>query len=69
MVFKKMLSAFGVGGPSVDTVLTNPNTRPGLTLDGHVNLVGGDSPARIEQTTSAWSPASRSRVATTSTRA
>ncbi|MEU7758353.1 sporulation protein [Micromonospora aurantiaca (nom. illeg.)] len=49
MVFKKMLSAFGVGGPSVDTVLTNPNTRPGLTLDGHVNLVGGDNPARIEQ--------------------
>jgi sporulation-control protein len=49
MVFKKMLSAFGVGGPRVDTVLTNPNTRPGLTLDGHVNLVGGDAPAAIEQ--------------------
>ncbi|MDG4808686.1 sporulation protein [Micromonospora sp. WMMD1120] len=49
MVFKKMLSAFGVGGPSVDTVLTNPNTRPGLTLDGQVNLVGGDAPAAIEQ--------------------
>ncbi|MEO3779662.1 sporulation protein [Micromonospora sp. B11E3] len=49
MVFKKMLSAFGVGGPSVDTVLANPNTRPGLTLDGQVNLVGGDSPAAIEQ--------------------
>ncbi|MFD2768195.1 sporulation protein [Micromonospora eburnea] len=49
MVFKKMLSAFGVGGPSVDTVLTNPNTRPGLSLDGHVNLVGGDAPASIEQ--------------------
>ncbi|MEU5720220.1 sporulation protein [Micromonospora sp. NPDC047738] len=49
MVFKKMLSAFGVGGPSVDTVLTNPNTRPGLALDGHVNLVGGDLPASIEQ--------------------
>ncbi|MFU8849740.1 sporulation protein [Micromonospora sp. SL1-18] len=49
MVFKKMLSAFGVGGPSVDTVLANPNTRPGLTLDGHVNLVGGDAPASIEQ--------------------
>ncbi|SBT37156.1 sporulation protein [Micromonospora auratinigra] len=48
MVFKKMLSAFGVGGPSVDTVLTNPNTRPGLTLDGHVNLVGGEAPASIE---------------------
>ena len=42
MVFKKMLSAFGVGGPSVDTVLASPNTRPGLALDGQVNLVGGD---------------------------
>lgn len=51
MVFKKMLSAFGVGGPSVDTVLANPNTRPGLTLDGQVNLVGGDTPAAIEQIT------------------
>lgn len=49
MVFKKMLSAFGVGGPSVDTVLANPNTRPGLMLDGQVNLTGGDSPADIEQ--------------------
>ncbi|MET7706324.1 sporulation protein [Micromonospora sp. NPDC005413] len=49
MVFKKMLSAFGVGGPSVDTVLTNPNTRPGLTLDGQVNLIGGDAEAAIEQ--------------------
>lgn len=48
MVFKKMLSAFGVGGPSVDTVLTNPNTRPGLALDGQVNLIGGDAPATIE---------------------
>ncbi|MCM0673966.1 sporulation protein [Micromonospora phytophila] len=49
MVFKKMLSAFGVGGPSVDTVLSNPNTRPGLTLEGQVNLLGGDAPASIEQ--------------------
>ncbi|MER7441802.1 sporulation protein [Micromonospora avicenniae] len=49
MVFKKMMSAFGVGGPSVDTVLTNPNTRPGLSLDGQVNLLGGDTPAKIEQ--------------------
>ncbi|MBO4205749.1 sporulation protein [Micromonospora echinofusca] len=49
MVFKKMLSAFGVGGPSVDTVLTNPDTRPGLSLDGQVNLRGGDAAANIEQ--------------------
>ncbi len=32
VVFKKMLGAFGVGGPSVDTVLSNPSTRPGLML-------------------------------------
>mgnify|MGYP001301199086 CR=1 FL=1 len=49
MVLKRMLSAFGVGGPSVDTVLTNPNTRPGLTLDGTVHLRGGDFDADIEQ--------------------
>lgn len=48
MVFKKMLSALGVGGPSVDTVLANPHTRPGQTLDGQVNLIGGDAPANIE---------------------
>ncbi|WP_422770300.1 sporulation protein [Plantactinospora sp. WMMC1484] len=51
MVFKKMLSALGVGGPSVDTVLANPNTRPGLVLDGQVNLRGGDAAADIEQVT------------------
>ncbi|MER7165885.1 sporulation protein [Micromonospora sp. NPDC000207] len=51
MVFKKMLSAFGVGGPSVDTVLANPNTRPGMPLDGQVNLVGGDAATNIEHIT------------------
>lgn len=48
MVFKKMLSRLGVGGPSVDTVLANPNTRPGLALAGQVNIVGGDHPVAIE---------------------
>ena len=48
MVFKKMMRAFGVGGPSVDTVLTNPNTRPGLMLDGQVQVVGGDHDVTIE---------------------
>ncbi|WP_018349649.1 sporulation protein [Longispora albida] len=48
MVFKKMMRAFGVGGPSVDTVLTNPNTRPGLNLEGHVNITGGDHVVDIE---------------------
>ncbi|MEV6527366.1 sporulation protein [Longispora sp. NPDC051575] len=51
MVFKKMLSKLGVGAPTVDTVLTNPNTRPGLSLDGHVNIVGGTVDADIEHVT------------------
>ena len=34
MVFKKMLQAMGVGGPSVETVLVNPNCRPGGYLEG-----------------------------------
>jgi sporulation-control protein len=48
VVFKKMLGAFGVGGPSVDTVLSDPNTRPGAPLSGHVNLTGGSHDADIE---------------------
>jgi sporulation-control protein len=49
VVFKKMMRALGVGGPSVDTVLANPNTRPGLALDGQVRIVGGDHDVTIEQ--------------------
>ncbi|RQX03856.1 sporulation protein [Micromonospora inaquosa] len=51
MVFKKMLGAFGVGGPSVDTVLSNPNTRPGLMLGGQVNLTGGSHDVEIDHIT------------------
>jgi sporulation-control protein len=49
VVFKKMMRAFGVGGPSVDTVLANPNTRPGLALDGQVRILGGDHDVTVEQ--------------------
>jgi sporulation-control protein len=49
VVFKKMMRAFGVGGPSVDTVLANPNTRPGLALDGQVRILGGDHDVTIER--------------------
>ena len=49
MVFKKMMRAFGVGGPSVDTVLADPNTRPGLALEGQVRIAGGDHDVTIEQ--------------------
>jgi sporulation-control protein len=48
MVFKKMLSAFGVGGPSVDTMLETPHVRPGDVLRGQVHLTGGKTPAEVE---------------------
>ncbi|MEV0719780.1 sporulation protein [Asanoa sp. NPDC050611] len=51
MVFKKMLGALGVGGPSVDTVLSNPNTRPGLPLTGQVNLTGGTNDVELAHVT------------------
>ncbi|MEU4161524.1 sporulation protein [Actinoplanes sp. NPDC026670] len=51
MVFKKLLGALGVGGPSVDTVLSNPSTYPGAPLTGNVNLVGGTQDADIEHIT------------------
>ncbi|MEV4463679.1 sporulation protein [Micromonospora echinofusca] len=51
MMFKKMLGAFGIGGPSVDAVLSNPNTRPGLVLGGQVNLTGGNHDVEIDHIT------------------
>ncbi|MEO3803562.1 sporulation protein [Nonomuraea sp. B1E8] len=51
MVFKRMLGAFGVGAPSVDTVLSTARTRPGGTLEGEVRLKGGDFDAEIEHIT------------------
>ncbi|MEV4760218.1 sporulation protein [Micromonospora sp. NPDC049559] len=48
MVFKRIMRAMGVGGPSVDTVLANPNCRPGGQLEGQVHVVGGDHPVDIE---------------------
>jgi sporulation-control protein len=49
VVFKKMMRALGVGGPSVDTVPANPNTRPGLALDGEVRILGGDHDVTVER--------------------
>jgi len=51
VVFKRMLRAFGVGGPTVDTVLSNASTRPGLTLAGQVDITGGDHEVEIDQIT------------------
>jgi len=48
-MFKRMLSAFGVGGPSVDTVLDSPNTAPGQLVSGQVRIQGGSADAEIGQ--------------------
>ncbi|WP_206797137.1 sporulation protein [Amycolatopsis sp. MtRt-6] len=48
MVFKKMLQKIGVGGVSVDTVLSDPRCRPGAPLTGEVRLTGGEADAEIE---------------------
>ncbi|GGO48899.1 sporulation protein [Streptomyces daqingensis] len=49
MVFKKLLGAMGVGGPSVDTVLADEPVLPGGGVTGQVHLEGGSSDAEIEQ--------------------
>ncbi|MGW8379901.1 sporulation protein [Streptomyces sp. ODS28] len=51
MVFKKLLGALGVGGPSVDTVLQDGAATPGGTLTGTVRLQGGKSAVDIERIT------------------
>jgi sporulation-control protein len=48
MVFKKMLRALGVGGPSVDTVLPGGAVRPGGVVTGEVRMQGGDDHADID---------------------
>jgi sporulation-control protein len=48
-VFKRMLSAFGVGGPSVDTVLDSTAVRPGEVLRGRVSIQGGSGDVVIDQ--------------------
>lgn len=47
MVFKRLMQAMGVGGPSVETVLTNPNCRPGGQLEGRIQVAGGDHPVDV----------------------
>jgi sporulation-control protein len=48
-VFKRMLSAFGVGGPSVDTVLDSDTACAGEVLSGRVSIQGGTNDVVIDQ--------------------
>ena len=51
MVFKKLLGSLGIGGPTVDTVLSTPTVAPGGPLQGNVHLKGGGSDTDIESIT------------------
>ncbi|MFI9010841.1 sporulation protein [Actinosynnema sp. NPDC053489] len=48
-MFKRMLSAFGVGGPSVDTVLDTPHAQPGQVITGQVRIQGGSADAHLDR--------------------
>ncbi|MGX2997128.1 sporulation protein [Streptomyces sp. JNUCC 64] len=49
MVFKRLLGSIGLGGPTVDTVLTPGAVLPGGTLTGEVHLEGGQADFGIER--------------------
>ncbi|MCX4714103.1 sporulation protein [Streptomyces griseus] len=49
MVFKKLLGALGVGGPSVDTVLEPGPALPGGLLSGEVRLRGGGTEVSVDR--------------------
>ncbi|MFB0615620.1 sporulation protein [Streptomyces sp. AGS-58] len=49
MVFKRLLGALGVGGPSVDTVLDSEAALPGGALTGRVLVRGGGASVEVER--------------------
>ncbi|WP_017569642.1 sporulation protein [Nocardiopsis halotolerans] len=49
MVLKRLLAAFGVGGPTVDTVVPHPHVQPGALLEGTVELTGGEADTDIAE--------------------
>ncbi|MDQ0932654.1 sporulation protein [Streptomyces turgidiscabies] len=51
MVFKRLLGALGVGGPSVDTVLDGGVVAPGGVLSGQVHLRGGTTAVDVDHIT------------------
>ncbi|NYH77378.1 sporulation-control protein [Actinopolyspora biskrensis] len=48
-MFKKMLQAVGVGGPSVDTVLSSEPVRPGGAAFGEVRIGGASAETNIQR--------------------
>lgn len=48
-MFKRMLQAVGIGGPSVDTVLHNDSCEPGGLLSGEVQVGGASNETEIQR--------------------
>ncbi|MFI0406259.1 sporulation protein [Actinomadura sp. 3N508] len=48
MVFKKLRQAMGIGGPSIETTLHDPNTRPGGAITGEITIIGGQHDSDIK---------------------
>ena len=48
MGFKKLFASLGIGGASVDTVLSEPNVVPGGVVQGEVHIQGGSVAQEIE---------------------
>ncbi|ASU80688.1 sporulation protein [Actinopolyspora erythraea] len=48
-MFKKMLQAVGIGGPSVDAVLSNDTAQPGGAVFGEVRVGGASAETEIQQ--------------------
>ncbi|WP_067504988.1 sporulation protein [Actinoplanes sp. TFC3] len=48
MEFEKVLRGFGLGGPTVHTVLTTADTYPGTPIMGAVRVRGGDYDVAVE---------------------
>lgn len=50
-MFKRMKQAFGIGGPSVDTVLREARVQPGGVLEGEVRVTGGSDAREVTKLT------------------
>ncbi|MCZ7413531.1 MULTISPECIES: sporulation protein [unclassified Streptomyces] len=48
MGFKKLFASVGIGGASVDTVLSEPNVLPGGAVHGEVRIEGGSVDQEIQ---------------------
>lgn len=48
-MFRRMQELFGVGGPTIDTVLANRAAQPGGVLGGEVRITGGDNDRPVNQ--------------------